>query len=163
MATKMHITYSHLVVNFKIYIYFMRINVLSARMYVCHVCSAGRSHKRAWDHLELELETLVAAMWALNLSFLQQQPGLLTTEPSLVPRYKTSQTRMSETYSPQLTAHTCLFNKHHVLGGGGGRQWTNKPQRQVHALSCLRPVLIIFCLKAGQRLCDHMAENFTRN
>lgn len=132
MATKMHITtlytYSHLVVNFKIYIYFMCTNVLSAQMYVYYVCSAGRSHKRAWDHLELELETLVAAMWALNLSFLQQQPGLLTTEPSLVPRYKTSQTRMSETYSPQLTAHTCLFNKHHVLGGGGGRQWTNKPQ-----------------------------------
>lgn len=129
MATKMHITtlytYSHLVVNFKIYIYFMCTNVLSAQIYVYYVCSAGRSHKRAWDHLELELETLVAAMWALNLSFLQQQPGLLTTEPSLVPRYKTSQTRMSETYSPQLT---CLFNKHHVLGGGGGRQWTNKPQ-----------------------------------
>lgn len=41
MATKMHITtlytYSHLVANFKIYIYFMCINVLSVHMYVPHV------------------------------------------------------------------------------------------------------------------------------
>jgi len=56
-------------------------------MYVCtpHMYSAHGGQKRALSALELELSGLWITMWVLepNSHHVQEQPELLTTEPSL--------------------------------------------------------------------------------
>ena len=53
-------------------------------MYICvaHACSAHGSQKRALDPVELEVPR---RSWELNLDPLEEQPVVLTAEPSLQP------------------------------------------------------------------------------
>jgi hypothetical protein len=55
-------------------------------MYSC-ACSAHRGQKRAWDHLEQELQMAVSWCWEQNLGPLEKQPLLSTAEPSRQPLY----------------------------------------------------------------------------
>ena len=79
-------THTHKVKIIKYFSYFMYMNVLSACICAPVSCDAHAGQKRAYDSSRMRVRDgcqLPCWCWELNPGPLQEQPVLLTTEPSL--------------------------------------------------------------------------------